>query len=107
MDSTSTFSLRFAPISASKIEAPKGLLNRQTLQRIATVMSLISQAIGFSALGALMIVKGHQADLNGLSGGSSPTTVGGISTIAVGTVFLVAACLYCRFCARHSAAVSR
>jgi hypothetical protein len=106
MDTTSIFSLGFAPME-SKIEPRKGLLNRQAFQKIATVASLITQAIGFSILGILIIVKGHESDLYALSGGNSLATVGGFSTIGVGIVFLVAACLYCRFCARHSAAVSR
>jgi hypothetical protein len=54
----------------------------------------------------LIIVNRHQSDLNGLSGGSSVAMVGGIGAILVGTIFLVAACLYCRFCARRSAAFS-
>jgi hypothetical protein len=64
-------------------------------------MSLVSQAIGFSAFGILIIVNRHQADLNGLAGGSAVATVGGMSAILVGTVFFVAACLHWRFCARH------
>jgi hypothetical protein len=48
---TSTFSLRFARTSESKIEAAVWLARRQTLQRIATGMSLLSEAIGYSILG--------------------------------------------------------
>jgi hypothetical protein len=66
-------------------------------------MSLLSEAIGFSVLGILIILNRHQADLNGLSGGSSIAMIGGISAILVGTVFLVAAGLHWRFCARHPA----
>jgi hypothetical protein len=106
MNATSTFSLGFAPVLESKIEPPDRLLDRQTLQRIATVISLISQAIGFTVLGMLIIVNQHQADLNGLSGGSSFATVGGISAILVGTAFFVAACLYSRFSGRRSAAAT-
>ena len=68
-------------------------------------MSLVSEAIGFSILGILIIMNRHQADLNGLAGGSAVAMVGGISAILVGTVFLVATCLHCRFCARHPAAL--
>ena len=46
------------------------LLSRQVLQQIATRISLVGEAIGFSVLGRLIIVNRHQADLNGLSGGS-------------------------------------
>jgi hypothetical protein len=52
-----------------------------------------------------MIVNRHQADLNGLAGGSAVAMIGGISALLVGTVFLVAACLHWRFCRRHSAAL--
>jgi len=45
----------------------------------------------------------HQADLNGLAGGSAVAMIGGISAILVGTVFLVATYLHWRFCARPSA----
>jgi hypothetical protein len=106
MNAASTFSLTFARLSEPKFETLGRLLNRQTLQRIASVTSLISQAVGFSVLGMLIIVNRHQADLNGISGGSSVAMVGGIGAILVGAAFLVAACLYCRFCARHSAAFS-
>jgi hypothetical protein len=65
-------------------------------------MNLVSEAIGFSVLGILSIVNRHQADLNGLSGGSSIAMIGGISAILVGWVFLVTAGLHWRFCARPS-----
>jgi hypothetical protein len=68
-------------------------------------MSLVGEAIGFSILGILIILNRHQAALNGLSDGSSVAIVGGISAILVATVFLVAACLHWRFCARHPAAL--
>ena len=64
-------------------------------------MSLLSEAIGFAILGILIIVNRHQADLNGLSGGSSVAIVGGISAILVGTIFLIAACVHWSFCAKH------
>jgi hypothetical protein len=50
-------------------------------------------------------VNRHQADLNGLAGGSSVAMIGGISAVLVATVFLVAACLYWRFCVRHPVAL--
>ena len=71
MDATANFSLRFAPASESKVETTDWVLSRQVLQRIATRMSLLSEAIGFSILGILIIMNRHQADLNGFSGGSS------------------------------------
>jgi hypothetical protein len=49
------------------IENPK----RATLQRIATGISLVSLAVGFSILGTLIIMRRDQAELNGVSGGSS------------------------------------
>jgi|SRR6516164_5104234 hypothetical protein len=105
MDATATFSLRFARASDSKVERTDWLLSRQVLQRIATRISLVSEAIGFSVLGILIILNRHQADLNGFSGGSSLALAGGISAVLVGTVFLVAACVHWRFCVRHPAAL--
>jgi hypothetical protein len=105
MDATANFSLRFARASDSNVETAVWLVSGQTLQRIATRMGLLSEAIGFSILGILIIVNRHQADLNGLSGGSSVAIIGGVSAILVGTVFLVAACVHWRFCARRPAAL--
>ena len=109
MDATSNFSLRFAQASESKARMADRGLTRQTLETIATALSLISQALGFSIFGALIIANRHQADLNGFAGGSLVAVVGGISAILVGSVFLIAAHLYWRFCVRRSAplAVSR
>jgi len=101
MDATASFSLRFARASESKIETTDWVLRRQVLQRIATRMSLLGEAIGFAILGILIIMNRHQADLNGLGGGSSVAIIGGISAICVGTVFLVSAYLHWRFCARR------
>jgi hypothetical protein len=70
---------------------------------IATRISLVSEAIGFSVLGILIILNRHQADLNGLAGGSSVAIVGGTSAILVGTIFLVAACVHWSFCTKHPA----
>jgi hypothetical protein len=103
MDATANFSPRFARVSESKVETPNWLLNPQVLQRIATRLSLISKAIGFSILGILITMNRHQADLNGLAGGSAVAMIGGISAILVGTAFLVATYLHWRFCALHPA----
>src|SRR6516165_7355992 len=105
MDATANFSLRFARASESKVGTTDCLLSRQVLQRIATRMSLIDEAIGFSILGILMIVNRHQADLNGFAGGSPVAIIGGINPILVGTVFLAATYLHWRFCAKHPAAL--
>ena len=77
MDATANFSLRFARASESKVESTEFVLSRQVLQRIATRISLVSEAIGFSIIGILIIVNRYQADLNGFSGGSSLAMVGG------------------------------
>jgi hypothetical protein len=106
MNAASTFSLGFVPLSESKSKTLGRLLNRQTVQRIASATSLITQAIGFSFVGMLIIMNRHQSDLNGLSGGSSVAMAGGIGAISVGATFLVAACFYCRFCAKRSAVFS-
>ena len=49
----------------------------------------------------LIIMNRHQADLNGFLGRSAIAIVVGISVVLVGAVFLVAACLHWRFCARY------
>jgi hypothetical protein len=103
MDTTANFSLRFPQASESKVESTDWVLNRQVLQRIATRISLVSEAIGFSVLGILIIMNRQQAELNGSSGGSAVAMVGGISAVFVATVFLVATCLHWRFCAKHPA----
>ena len=46
-------------------------------------MSLLGEAIGFSILGILILMNRHQAELNGLSGGSSFAMVGGIAAFLV------------------------
>jgi hypothetical protein len=102
MDATANFSLTFAQRSDVKAETPK----RATLQRIATRISLVGLAVGFSILGTLIIVNRDQADLNGTLVGSSIAIVGGISAILVGAVFFVAAWLHLRFCAGRTAALS-
>jgi hypothetical protein len=99
MEATANFSLRFARVSESKVETTDWVLSRQALQRIATRISLVVEAIGFSILGILIIMNRHQADLNGLGGDDSVGMIGGISLAAA--AFLVAACLHWRFCARR------
>ena len=101
MDATANFSLRFAGPSESKIGMTDWVFSRQVLQRIATRMSLLGEAIGFSILGILILMNRHQAELNGLSGGNFVAMVGGIGAFLVGTVFLGAACFHWRFCANH------
>jgi len=103
MDATANFSQRSVQVSESKVEAADSFLGRQVLQRIATRLTLIIKAIGFSILGILITMNRHQADLNGLAGGSAVAMIGGISAILVSTGFLVATYLHWRFCARHSA----
>ena len=103
MDATYNFSLSSARASESKVETPDRLLSRQTLQRIATRISLISEAIGFLAVGILILMNRHQVDLNGLSSGGSFAMVGGVGAFLVGTVFLGAACFHWRFSASHPA----
>ena len=103
MDATANFNLRFARLSESKVEKTDWVLSRQVLQRSATRMSLLGEAMGFLVLGILIIVNRHQAELNGLSGDSSVAIVGGISTVLVGSIFFLAAGLHWRFCARHPA----
>src|SRR5215469_6623756 len=103
MDATANFSLRSARASDSKAETTDWLLSRQALQRISTGMSLVSLALGFWVFAMLIIIHRHQAELNGLSGGSSFAMVGGIGAFLVGTVFLGAACFHWRFCASHPA----
>lgn len=105
MDATANFDLRFARPSESKVETTDWLLSRQVLQRIATRISLVSEAIGFSVPGIMIILNQHQAGLNGLAGRSSLAMIGGISAVLVASVFLVAACLHWRFCARHPPAL--
>jgi hypothetical protein len=68
-------------------------------------MSLVSEAMGFSILGILIIVNRQQADFNGLAGGSVVAIIGGLSALLMSTVFFVSAYLHWRFCARHPAAL--
>jgi hypothetical protein len=58
---------------------------QRRLQKISTALSLVGLALGFSALGLLIITKEHD-------GGASIT--GGILGILLGAAFLIAACLH-------------
>ena len=58
---------------------------QRQLQKISTALSLVGLALGFSALGLLIIAKEHD-------GGASIT--GGILGILLGAAFLIAACLH-------------
>src|SRR6516162_11694956 len=100
MDATANFSLRFARVSDSNAETTDLLLSRQTLQRISTGMSLVSLALGFWVFAILIIVNRHQAELNGLAGGSAVAMIGGLSALLVATVFVASAYVHWRFCAR-------
>jgi hypothetical protein len=55
-DATANFSLRFTRASESKVETTDWVLSRQALQPIATRLSLVGEAIGFSVLGILVRV---------------------------------------------------
>jgi hypothetical protein len=57
---------------------------QRRLKRISTTISLVGLALGFSALGILIVTKNP-------GGGASMT--GGILGILLGGVFLIAACL--------------
>ena len=82
------------------------LLKRAALERIATGLSLMSQAVGFSIIGILILATRHQAELNDSANGSFVATAGGISALFVGSAFLIASLLYWRFCARRSAGLA-
>ena len=105
MYATAPFRVSFNRVSDSRVETTGWVLSRQMLQRIATRLSLVGEAIGFSMLGILIIMNRHQADLNGLAGGSSVAMIGGISAVLVASVFLFSALLHWRYCARHPAAM--
>ena len=62
---------------------------QRRLQKISTAISLVGLALGFSALGLLILAKKHD-------GGASIT--GGILGILVGVAFLIAACLHWKYC---------
>ena len=58
---------------------------QKRLEKISTPISLLGLALGFSALGLLIVAKEHD-------GGASIT--GGILGIFLGAAFLIAACLH-------------
>jgi peptidoglycan/LPS O-acetylase OafA/YrhL len=58
---------------------------QKRLEKISTTISLLGLALGFSALGLLIVAKEHD-------GGASIT--GGILGILLGAAFLIAACLH-------------
>ncbi len=58
---------------------------QKRLEKISTTISLFGLALGFSALGLLIVAKEHD-------GGASIT--GGILGILLGAAFLIAACLH-------------
>ena len=62
---------------------------QKRLEKISTTISLLGLALGFFALGLLIVAKEHD-------GGASIT--GGILGILLGTAFLIAACLHWKCC---------
>jgi hypothetical protein len=58
---------------------------QKRLEKITTTISLLGLALGFSALGLLIVAKEHD-------GGASIT--GGILGILLGAAFLILACLH-------------
>ncbi len=58
---------------------------QRPLQRISTTISLVGLALGFSALGLLIVAKSH---------GDGASLAGGILGILLGGAFLIAACLH-------------
>jgi hypothetical protein len=70
MDATSNFSLSFAQGLGLTAEMAEQLFKRAALKRIATGLSLISQAVGFSIVGLLILATRPQAELNDSANGS-------------------------------------
>ena len=64
---------------------------------------LSSRTFALEEIGILILMNRHQAELSGLSGGSSFAIVGGVGAFLVDTVFLGAACFHWSFCASHPA----
>ena len=62
---------------------------QKRLEKISTAISLLGLALGFSALGLLMVAKEH---VDGTS------IIGGILGILLGVAFLIAACLHWKCC---------
>jgi hypothetical protein len=95
MNTIANFSIWFGQASELKVDTPD---RSQPLQRMATRISLISGALGFTILGTLIIMNRLQADLDCLSGGSA-------IAIPAGTAFLLGACLHWKGRARLPAAL--
>jgi hypothetical protein len=106
MKAITDFSLSFAQRLGLKAEMAEQLFKRAALKRIATGLSLISQAVGFSIVGLLILATRAQAELNDSANGSVFAAVGGISALFVGIAFLIAALLYWRFSVRRSAGLA-
>jgi hypothetical protein len=106
MKAITDFSLSFAQRLGLTAEMAEQLFKRAALKRMATGLSLISQAVGFSIVGLLILATRAQAELNDSANGSVFATVGGTSALSVGIAFLIAALLYWRFCARRSAGLA-
>jgi hypothetical protein len=64
---------------------------QKRLEKISTAVSLLGLALGFSALGLLIVAREHD-------GGASIT--GGILGIFLGAAFLIATCLHWKRCDR-------
>jgi hypothetical protein len=62
---------------------------QKRLEKISTAVSLLGLALGFSALGLLIVAREHD-------GGAS--IIGGILGILLGATFLMAACLHLMRC---------
>ncbi len=102
MNTIANFSIWFGQASESKVDPPD---RSQPLQRMATRISLISGALGFTILGTLIIMNRLQADLDSLSGSNAIAMVGGVSALSASTAFLLAACLHWKFYSKLSAAL--
>jgi hypothetical protein len=64
---------------------------QRPLERISTTISLVGLALGFSALGLLIVAKSH---------GGGASIAGGILGILLGAAFLLAACLHWKYADR-------
>ena len=64
-------------------------MRTQRLEKISTAVSLLGLALGFSALGLLIVAREHD-------GGA--TITGGILGIFLGATFLIATCLHWKRC---------
>jgi len=106
MKAITDFSLSFAQRLGLKAEMAEQLFKQAALKRIVTGLSLISQAVGFSIVGLLILATRAQAELNDSANGSSAAIVGGTSALFVGIAFLIAAFLHQRLCARRSAGLA-